>query len=136
MQQLQRRGEQLEAPITPSLSCLCSYLADDDVRGFKMAAEHFGRLSGNGFDLDADLLSFLGAVHGFVVHLDAGDHADVHELKRGGKMSDSNSTQTAAAALRKRLTPLLGTQSGVPCRSTPASMDTPMTMGSLELKMN
>lgn len=36
----------------------------------------------------------------------------------------------------KLLTPLLGTQSGVPCFRTPASMQTPITMGSLELKMN
>lgn len=58
------------------------HLADDDVSGFKMAAVHLGRLPGNGLDLDADLLAFLGAIDGLVIHLDAGDHADVHKLKQ------------------------------------------------------
>lgn len=47
-----------------------------------MAAVHLRRLARNGFDLDADLLTFLGAVHRLVVNLDAGDHTDVHKLRR------------------------------------------------------
>lgn len=47
-----------------------------------MAAVHLGRLSGNGLDLDADLLAFLGRVHRLVIHLDAGDHADVDKLEK------------------------------------------------------
>lgn len=46
-----------------------------------MAAVHLGRLPGDGFDLDAHLLTFLGAVDGFVIQLDAGDHANVHKLE-------------------------------------------------------
>lgn len=47
-----------------------------------MPAVHLRRLARNGFDLDADLLTFLGAVHRLVVNLDAGDHTDVHKLRR------------------------------------------------------
>lgn len=50
-----------------------------------MAPEHLGRLPGDGLDLDAHLLAFLGAVDGFVIQLDAGDHADVHELDEDGE---------------------------------------------------
>lgn len=48
------------------------------------------------------------------------------------KKQNNNSTDE----IFERLTPLLGTQSGVPCLRTPPSMITPITMGSLELKMN
>lgn len=104
-----------------------------------MAAVHFGRLSGNGLDLDADLLSFLGAVDGFMVHLDARHDSDVHELRQTTLDVHFQTNQTLPGLSRPfllRLTPLLGTQSGVPVRRTPASMVTPITMGSLELKMN
>lgn len=70
-------------PLPPQWAC--PHLADDEVGGFKMAAVHLGRLSGNGLDLDADLLAFLGAVDRLVIHLDAGDHADVHKLKHNTK---------------------------------------------------
>lgn len=63
----------------------CPHLADEEVSGFKMAAVHLGRLSGNGLDLDADLLTLLGTVDGLVINLDAGDHADVHKLKHSDK---------------------------------------------------
>lgn len=56
-----------------------------------MAAVHLGRLSRNGLDLDADLLTLLGAVDGLVINLDAGDHADVHKLKHTEKSKSINS---------------------------------------------
>lgn len=59
----------------------CSHLANKDVSGLKMSAVHLGRLSGNGLDLDADLLAFLCAVDRFMVYLDARHHTDVHKLK-------------------------------------------------------
>lgn len=60
----------------------CTHLANKDVCGFKMSAIHFGRLSRNGLDLNADLLAFFGAVNRFVVHLDARHHTNVYKLKR------------------------------------------------------
>lgn len=47
-----------------------------------MASVHLGRLSRNGLDLDADFLAFFGAINGFVIQLDAGDHANVHKLEK------------------------------------------------------
>ena len=62
------------------------HLADYDVSGFKMAAIHLGGLPRYGLDFDTDLLAFLGAVNGFVVHLDARHHTDVHKLKQTSHM--------------------------------------------------
>lgn len=57
------------------------YLADEDVGGFEVAAEHLRCLSGDRFDLHTDLLPFLGRIDRFVVHLNAGDHTNVHKLR-------------------------------------------------------
>ena len=57
------------------------YLADKQIFLIEMPSEHFGRLSRDGVDLDADLLALASRLHLLVVGLYARDDAKFKELK-------------------------------------------------------
>jgi hypothetical protein len=70
-----------------TLSHIITYLTDKEVLLIKVSTEHLGRFTGDGFDLNADFLSFPGALHRFVVVFDTCHYTQFHELKEEGKKS-------------------------------------------------
>lgn len=59
-----------------------THLTDEHVRNLKVSPDHLGSLTGNWLDFYADLLAFSGVLHVFVVHFDAGNHAQIYELEK------------------------------------------------------
>ncbi len=140
-----------------------AYLANNDVYSFKVSAVHLGGFSRNWLYFHTDLLSFLSAIYRLVIHFNTGHNANIYKLREREKKGGENeckqyqishkrfkcknwqsgervvlllSLLSWKCALSTCLTPLVGTHSSVPVLSTPASTMTPMTMGSLELKIN
>lgn len=95
-----------------------------------MAPKHLRGFPRNRLNFDTDFLTFPGAVYNFVVAFYAGDDAQLNELQQPKTVNNIYGHKNGI------ITSFVGTQIGVPSLTIPASIITPTTIGSRELKIN